>query len=84
MAKQEEYTLKTRPDCDWIIHQPRNKKRIDDAYCTIVDAERWFEGFAKKISNIDSQKWFEENVYEDWTWEGMLAKFIEKEILGER
>ena len=30
-----------------------------------------------------AQKWFDENVYEDWTWEGMLEKFIKTQILGE-
>jgi len=31
----------------------------------------------KQIREVDAQKWFDENVYEDWTWEGMLEKFIE-------
>ena len=45
--------------------------------------ERELEGFEAKFTNFDGQKWFEENVYEDWTWEGMLEKFIKKEILAE-
>jgi len=40
------------------------------------------DGFEKKFKNFDAEKWFDENVYEDWTWEGMLEKFIETEILG--
>jgi len=35
-----------------------------------------------ELREIDLVKWFEDNVYQDWTWEGMLKKFIEKEILG--
>ncbi|GAH96735.1 unnamed protein product, partial [marine sediment metagenome] len=49
---------------------------------TPQEYERWIKGFEKKVKNFDAQKWFDENVYEDWTWEGMLQKFIEKEILG--
>jgi len=45
--------------------------------------QEWFEGFEKKFNDIDALKWFEDNVYEDWTWEGMLQKFIKTEILGE-
>ena len=67
------YNLKNRPKNtrdSWRMHAWK-------------DYEKWFEGFEAKFRNFDAQKWFEENVYEDWTWEGMLEKFIKKEILGE-
>ena len=47
-----------------------------------MSAFKWKEQFRKKLRDIDTVKWFEENVYEDWTWEGLLEKFIDEEILG--
>jgi len=44
--------------------------------------QQWKEDFKKKFNDLDAVKWFEDNVYEDWTWEGMLQKFIKLEILG--
>ena len=41
--------LKTFPNCEWIIHQPRTKERIDDAYCTIIEAKRWKERIEKEL-----------------------------------
>ena len=43
------YNLKTKPNLEWIINQPRTKERIDDAYVTIVDMKHWFEDFEKEL-----------------------------------
>jgi len=43
------------------------------------------EGFEAKCREImnDPEKWVDDNVFEDWTIEGLVQKFIRKEILGE-
>lgn len=78
-----EPTLKTRPKFDDFTeeHEEEDDVFMVEEYVNANDV--WFEGFEKKVKNFDAQKWFDENVYEDWTWEGMLEKFIEKEILGD-
>ena len=43
----------------------------------------WKENFTKKFEELNAEEWFNDNVYEDWDWEGMLKKFIDKEILGQ-
>ena len=48
-----------------------------------VAVDEYFKGFEKKFETFDAQKWFDKNVYDDWTCVGMLELFIKRQVLGE-
>jgi len=68
--------LKTKPNLEWIINQPRTKERIDDAYVTIVDMKHWIEDFEKELRKILQQK------EEDVRYSSNFTSFEKQEFLG--
>lgn len=73
------FNLENRPQ----LEEGECAFKVSDYCKSYVD--KWFEGFKNKFTEIlnDPEKWVEENVFEGWTVEGLIQKFIRKEILGE-